>query len=167
MFLKDPWESKIRWPIMKRKECCCCYLIHQFYRTIFKRKRPKMCRGTWSMEWLLFCSKTTRICTPKLYIRYYLRVFQQILHQVLSDNFQKKKRPKMCRGTWLMEWLLFCSKTTRICTPKLYIKYHFRIFQQLLHQTSINVCLIKIRSKYSSNTLLRLLRIFMRQTLIE
>ena len=68
MFLKDPWESKIRWPIMKRKECCCCYLIHQFYRTIFKRKRPKMCRGTWSMEWLFFCSKTTTICTPKLYI---------------------------------------------------------------------------------------------------
>ena len=29
-----------------------------------------------------------------------------------------------------------------------------------------NVCLLKIRSKHSSNTLLRLLRIFIRQTLI-
>ena len=30
-----------------------------------------------------------------------------------------------------------------------------------------NVCLIKIRSKHSSNTLLHLLRFFMRQTLLK
>ena len=39
---------------------------------------------------------------------------------------------------------------------------HFPIFHKKLN----NVCLIKIRSKHSSNTLLSLLRIFMRQTLV-
>ena len=39
---------------------------------------------------------------------------------------------------------------------------HKKLFSLNLH----NVCLIKIRSKYNSNTLLLLLRIFMRQTLI-
>ena len=47
---------------------------------------------------------------------------------------------------------------------------HFLQFLQFLvciDYSQNNVCFIKIRSKHSSNTLLSLLRIFMKQTLVD